>query len=376
MVDLPQLRAAIAVCSLLQACGGKTTRLALRGSGGTSWDTDSGMAGTGESNAGTGGAADAGGSVDASFGGTAGAAGGQGGAAGTAAGGQSGDAGTAPAADARSCADELIRAPVQATVQGIAQGAFVPHTFIRLTHVAATSRKFLVEHDRQWGACLWGVFVSAPNVRTATVRTGLLLVSYGDNSSPGTLDPCKSGTDAIPDNVEAGDVLDVIGEVLTYAPLACPATAQQMMVRLPNHCPVQMLGAITPPAPAVLDANTADEIARGTNSDLLKEWGGVLVRLEDVDASSVDGGGILSPSGAIAFQQTSLEAHDAIFVNDLSGPGPEAVTKAWSYSGATHFSYVQGFVYLDSCTWSICPRNRCTDVDPPSTDCVMSDGGP
>ena len=35
-----------------------------------------------------------------------------------------------------------------------------------------------------------------------------------------------------------------------------------------------------------------------------------------------------------------------------------------------HFNSVSGFVYLDYCTWGLSPGSKCTDLTPPSEDCV------
>jgi hypothetical protein len=292
---------------------------------------------------------------------------GTGGSAGTGTAGTSGSAGSGGSPTDAGCTGQA------ATVQDVDQGSIAAKTYVKLTGIVATSQKFLVSQSKTTGSCLWGVFVSAP-VATAVAYSGLMIISYGDDATTtdsGTAGKCKTGTDAIPDDIKPGDVFNAIGQVTPYAPSACTGTAQQMQVRVGQSCKINVSSHTTPPAPATLDTTTADAIAAGTDTTTLSKWGGVLMRLSNVDANAVDGGtsGIVGPYGVITFQQTALEGHDTIFYDDLSGAGPKTSSKAWQYATATHFNHMDGIIYLDYCTWSLSPRNKCTDIDPASDDC-------
>ena len=93
-----------------------------------------------------------------------------------------------------------------------------------------------------------------------------------------------------------------------------------------------------------------------------------MVRLENVtavrDGESAD---VVGPYGVIRLEALPLEVHDKIFYFDLLG-GPVA-GKGPKFGFPTVFRAITGLVYLDYCTWSLAPRNKCTDFDPPSEDC-------
>ncbi len=113
------------------------------------------------------------------------------------------------------------------TVQDVTSGMVGTGTPVTLKGVVAMSNKFLVSGST---ACLWGVFVSAPGITETAENTGLLILSYGtppmvpaggskafcpeQGQSPDLVDG-----DQIPNDVKAGDVLDVIG-----TPAQFPAT--------------------------------------------------------------------------------------------------------------------------------------------------------
>jgi hypothetical protein len=321
-------------------------------------------------NNGSGGSTGTGGSSGSSNGGTAGA--GMGATAGV--GGTVGTAG-AGGTGGGTCNHTTGQS---ATVQQVDQGAFAAKTYVELKGVVATTQKFLVSSSKTTGSCLWGIFVSAPNLATTAPNTGVMVISYGDSlktTDAGTVGTCKSGTDAIPDDVKPGDVLDFVGETDPYAPSACAGTAPQMQLLVPQYCDLKKTGTAATPAPAMITPAVADKVAAGIDTATINEWAGAFVRMQNLDAVQPDGGNVVQKYGVIQFSQTKLEAHDKLFYYDLTGGGPKAQGKGWTYSGAVHFNRVDGVVYLDYCTWSLDPRNKCTDVDPPSDDCA-TDAGP
>src|SRR5262249_37615848 len=97
-----------------------------------------------------------------------------------------------------------------------------PAIKVKVKNVVAMSQKFLVSKSSNTGSCLWGIFVSAPNLGKETQPySGVLVVSYGNNA---TEQPAGSGMfycsklgveptgGAIPDDVKVGDELNVIGK--------------------------------------------------------------------------------------------------------------------------------------------------------------------
>ena len=89
-----------------------------------------------------------------------------------------------------------------------------------------------------------------------------------------------------------------------------------------------------------------------------------MTALRDGDSADVVG-----PYGVIRLGESALEVHDKIFYFDFSGTGPMAADKGPKFGYPTVFRAITGLVYLDYCTWSLAPRNKCTDFDPSSEDC-------
>jgi hypothetical protein len=73
--------------------------------------------------------------------------------------------------------------------------------------------------------------------------------------------------------------------------------------------------------------------------------------------------------GVIRLEEPPLEVHDKIYYFDLSGAGPAVSSKGPKFGFPMQFRAITGLVFLDYCTWSLAPRNKCSDFDPPSEDC-------
>ncbi len=162
--------------------------------------------------------------------------------------------------------------------------------------------------------------------------------------------------------------MHVFGQVNAYAPSSCsPAPVKQNQLRVFQNCPITTNGTATVPAPAPLDTTTADTIAAGTDATTINKWAGALVEMTNVSAQAVDGGGAVGAFGVIKLNETKLEAHDKIMYYDAKDP--KNPSNAWVYATAPTFNRIDGLIYLDFCTWSLNPRDKCTDLDPKSDDC-------
>jgi len=332
---------------------------ACRSSGSGGGTGGSGTGGSGTGGSGTGGTAGSGTGGTGSTAGTGGS--GTGGTGATA--GTGGSGGT----DAGVCTPGTA-----ASINDIDTGKIGVGQYVQLTDVVATSQKFLTYKSKSKGSCLWAVFATDGGQTTEGPSTSLMIVAYGDNAvstDAGTVGPCKTGTDAIPDDVKPGDKLDIMaGKTDQYAPSTCTGgTVGAIQLSVAQKCPITKNGTATLPAPYVLDAATANAIAAGTDTTTLAKWGGALVELDNATANTVDGGGIVGAFGVISFSNYNIQASDKILYNDVTDPGNP--TNAWQYAKATTFSKIVGLVYLDYCDYSIAPRDKCTDLTPKSDDC-------
>jgi hypothetical protein len=293
-------------------------------------------------------------------------------------GGGSGDSGAAaaPAIDNTPDASNTGGAPAQPDPNGspACSAQFVTFEEIRAGVVRsnvkvqvaaiATSQKFLLSHTRS-GGCLFGAFVGEEP--DADGPRGLLIVSYGEDAPED--EACPTGADAIPDDLAPGDVLAAAGYLSSYAPSGCTAVASpQLMVDA--TCPFERTARTTAPEPFTLSLDEADAIAQGSNSATLRTFAGGLVRLENVTARRPkDGSGSVGPYGVIQLNETRLELHNDLQYGDLTLGGPGDPEKSLSFPYPQHFDGVTGLVYLDYCTWSLAPRDRCADLSPPSANC-------
>lgn len=254
------------------------------------------------------------------------------------------------------------------TLEEIHSGRVRDSVAVAVGPLVASSQKFLVSEAKS-GSCLWGAFAAAPAGSGA--GAGLFLVSYG---APHAADvACAPGSDGLPDDLRPGDSLEVEGRLDEYAPAACDGTAPAPQLRIDAACPARRGAPAALPEPAPLDPALADRLAAGNDAQLLREWGGALVRLDRVSAvQDADDGDAVFPFGVVRLEQTALEVHSRLFYFDLSGGGPRDAGKAPRYRFPTAFGGVTGVVFLDYCTWVLAPRDRCADLSPPSDGCPLT----
>ncbi len=344
------------------------TAMVLGISFGACRSSSGGGGGSGTGGSGTGGSG-TGGTAGTGTGGTAGT--GTGGTAGTGTGGTGGGtggtAGSGGTTDGGGCTPGT-----KASIHDIDTGTVGLSQDVELTDVVATSQKFLVSESKTSGSCLWAVFATDGGQTTVGESTSMMIYSYSTPASTadGGVGPCPTD-DGIPSAIKPGDTLHVFGQTDSHAPSAgssCPTPPQgELQLRVFKDCPITITGSATVPAPHVLDTATANAIAAGTDTATLAKWGGALVELDNATADAVDGGGVVGPFGVITFSNYDLEAHDKIMYYDVKDPKNSA--NGWVYGSATTFSKIVGIAYLDYCTWSINPRNKCTDLTPKSDDC-------
>jgi hypothetical protein len=71
---------------------------------------------------------------------------------------------------------------VEATISDVTTGVVGPGVKVQVTGAVAMSQKFLVSKGSSSGSCLWGVFVSAPNLTETAPNSGMLVLDYGFNA--------------------------------------------------------------------------------------------------------------------------------------------------------------------------------------------------
>jgi hypothetical protein len=275
----------------------------------------------------------------------------------------------AGSAGAPSDSDEPEGSPAGCTAQAVSfdeirSGAVRANVKVEVAAIA-TSQKFLLSHTGS-GGCLYGAFVGAEP--DAEGPHGLLIVSYGEDAPAD--EACPTGTDAIPDELVPGDVLAATGYLSGYAPSGCSAVpASQLMVDA--ACPFERTARTAPPEPFTLSLDQADAIARGSDEKTLRTFAGGLVRLDDVTARRpAEGNGSVGPYGVIQLNETRLELHNDLAYGDLTLGGPGDPQKYLDFPFPQRFAAVTGLVHLDYCTWSLAPRDPCSDLSPPSGNCA------
>jgi hypothetical protein len=274
-----------------------------------------------------------------------------------------------PAGGAAALPSDCYAEPV--TLDQLHAGRVREGVAVSVGELRASSQKFLLSEARS-GSCLWAAFAADPERRGA--GSGLLLVSFGTPHAEG--DACQPGSDGLPDDLAPGDRLEVQGFVDEYAPTSCPEVVAAWQLRVDVGCPVRRVGQAEAPEPTLIDLELADRLAAGRDRELLRAWGGALVRLDDVSARQdpEDLDAVL-PFGVIELEQSSLPVHSRLNYFDLSQGGPRAAGKAVALSYPARFDHVSGVVFLDYCTWALGPRDPCQDLSPPSQHCSAQDEG-
>ncbi len=288
---------------------------------------------------------------------------------------------------------------VDVTVEQITNAGAAGHvgegTAVQLKGVVAMSHKFLISQSKN-NSCLWGVFLSAPGLTETKEYSGILATSYGTNatvSDGGTKAFCpvpgKTGPagDAFPDDLKPGDVFDVRGSTSYFninipAPGSCTDPGESMdkqwQISKINPGDVTKTGTAALPAPHALAAADLTTLASQSAQDFYDKWGGVKVRATNGTPEIVtpDGGpnagmpGIVGNFGTITLTGSNVQIVDKIYYQGLLAQSDICHKTPVYANQSTTFTQIDGFVYLNFCTWSIAPDNRCVDYQPPSDDCA------
>jgi hypothetical protein len=229
---------------------------------------------------------------------------------------------------------------------------------IRIGPLVLSSQKFLISEAKS-GSCLWGAYTKDPERQGA--GSGLLLVSFGAEHREG--EACRPASDGLPDDAAPGDIVEARGFVDTFAPSSCAGVAPALQLRVDALCPLQRRGSSAPAEASTIELELADRLASGDDAKLLADWGGVLVRLENVSAvQDPEDGDAVFPFGVVHLAETRLELRSRLYYFDLSEGGPKSSQKSPRYAFPTQFPSVTGILLLDYCDWVLAPRDRCADA--------------
>jgi hypothetical protein len=285
-----------------------------------------------------------------------------------------------------------------ATITDITTNKIGPAIEVSLKGVVVMSQKFLVSKGGS-GSCLWGVFVSEPGLAETKASSGIVALSYGVNASISGdagkafcprlgIDPIG---DAIPDDVAPGDVVDLTGETAYFLLPNCmtqPMGTTVGQYQIAKINPGNMTRTSTKgPVPAAHKMTAAQyaQLASPTDKAFHDLWGNVKVELDNAISEPQDDGtgmmGITDQFGHILVHDAANmapAATDKVQVGDKLFYRGYAKAKNFCYDGpkypvaTTTFTAIDGFNYLDFCTWNVQPNNKCSDLTPPSpvaTDC-------
>lgn len=261
------------------------------------------------------------------------------------------------------------------TISDITTGVIPANQDVTLTGAVVMSREFLVSQTSS-GSCLWGVFVSSPGLTETAANSGIIVLSYGDNATMNdggtkafcpilSVAPTGSG---IPDDIAPGDVVDIAAKTSYYAASGCNAPKQYQLI----SATLTKTGTAAVPTPHALAAADIASLA-GTDTAFHDMWGGVKVRIANVTATPQGDAGtsITDQFGHIVLAGSNLQVGDDIYYQgalkstDACHDGPQ-------YANASQaFVSIDGFSYLDFCTWSLEPASKCGDLDPASEDCAI-----
>jgi hypothetical protein len=272
------------------------------------------------------------------------------------------------------------------TIKEISDGTLGPGLKITVKGAVAMSQLFLVSGSGpDPSSCLWGVFISAPGLTETAPNTGAIALSYGTPPSVpvGSMDGklyCPAlGKDPtvgskFADDIKPGDVLDIVGVTDEFPNdfANCTGTNPKNtvgMIQLSQVCSATKTGTAAVPTAHVLTAAELAAFDSTTDKDFHHMWGGVKVRLENVTATAVDKFGLKMDENATA---GTVETHDVnrkVWYRPLSDNTTCHGTDL-AYPVGQMFTSVDGFHYLNFCTWGLVPGDRCGDFNPASMDCM------
>jgi hypothetical protein len=264
---------------------------------------------------------------------------------------------------------------------------------VKATGVVAMSQTFFVSKGSTSGSCLWGVFVSDPNLAETGKNTGILVLSYGTNAAtPGDgggaarcpllgLEPSGS---KIPDDLKPGDVLDVEGKADAFVLGSCGGKPNETKIKqfqISQASSVTKTGTAPLPKPHLLTVDQMKQIASQTDKAFYDEWGGVKVRIENVTSvpqSVSDGDAGTVPSivdgfGNMLMADTNLQVGDKLYFRKEQ-EGNNFCYSAPVYEPTSTFTSIEGIIYLNFCTWGVVPNDKCADIAPPSPNAADCNG--
>lgn len=278
-----------------------------------------------------------------------------------------------------------------ATISDISTNKVGPGIEVKLTGVVAMSQKFLVSKGSS-GSCLWGIFISDPGLTETKANSGILAVSYGVNASivgdGGTALCPKLGSetigDAFPDDTKPGDVLDIVGETSYFLLSQCatePNGSTVAQYQISKIKPGNAVKTGTAPVPAAHKLTAAELVQLSAPGDKAfhDKWGGVKVEIDNVVSEALDNAGTPSITNKYGQMLVHDVANVAPTAADKVQVGDKLYFRAYLKSDFCHtgpvyplpvttFTAIEGFHYLDFCTWSVQPNNKCDDLSPPSPD--------
>ena len=307
---------------------------------------------------------------------TGGGNGSTGGGNGTTGGGTGGGAATE---DAGTDAGTQVDAGLGTTIAELTTGTIGLGTTVQLSNVVVMSQKFLISKSNTTGSCLWGLYVSAPNLTTTAANTGLLVINFGTNASTpsdgGTTTFCpRLGLEptggVLPDTAKPGDVLTVSGttERLVANAGSCGGTiASALQLRATS---ASITGTASIPTPAVLSSTDAAKLFSTTDQSFHDAWGSVKVSLSNV-TSSPQNGNFTDAFGNFFVSGGSLQVNSRVYYRAALAASQACHARPVS-NATTTFSKLSGFNTLNFCTWSFDVNDKCADLTPSSTDCASA----
>jgi hypothetical protein len=137
-----------------------------------------------------------------------------------------------------------------------------------------------------------------------------------------------------------------------------------------NVCKVTKTGTAALPKAHVLTTAEITELASPSDTAFHDKWGGVKVAVENVTAATSP---VVGMYGIVALNEGMLQVTDKMYYRGYektmvchAGPTFTAAAAPPYFT----FTHIEGFSYLDFCTWSLGVNDKCADFAPPSEDCA------
>ena len=176
----------------------------------------------------------------------------------------------------------------------------------------------------------------------------------------------------MPDDVKPGDVLDVVGKTACQLLSSCTgADSQVAQFVLSAATQATRTGLAAVPTPHTMTASDITGLSSKTDQAFHDQWGGVKVRLTSV-TSTPQGGAFTDTCGAFYLEGSGLRVGDKVYYRGWLSASDPCHAKPTAAGPATTFTRLDGFSYLDLCTWSLVPNDKCADLAPPSADCASA----